>query len=254
MSQSVHDRLKEVRQRQDLSLPRPPNFNDTFIKRDGTETPLVLRPYQQQMVVHLLAMKRFVVGDDCGLGKTIESIAALCQLWKRDPDLKVVVLTKKSSIPQWEDEFGKFTSGINVFVAIGTPKKRGKAHDAWEQASGPTVLIQGYSSACNDFGRLQHWEGYTLIMDEVTVVTSPQNLPPLRKPGSPVLGTHRDLDQEQLDGGLRHLQGRRAHLVPDVQKRLHEQLLHHPDAASSQRSASADDRWLQRTGHRTVPG
>jgi SNF2 family DNA or RNA helicase len=173
MSQSVHERLKEVRERRDLALPRPPNFRETFLKRDGVEEPLVLRPYQQQMVVHLLAMKRFVVGDDCGLGKTIESIAALCQLWKRDPNLKAVVLTKKSSVPQWESEFDRFTSGVNVFVATGTPKKRGKAQDAWEEASGPTVLIQGYSSACNDFGRLQHWQGYTLIMDEVTVVKTP---------------------------------------------------------------------------------
>jgi SNF2 family DNA or RNA helicase len=173
MSQSVHERLKEVRQRQDLALPCPPNFRETFLKRDGSEAPLVLRPYQQQMVVHLMAMKRFVVGDDCGLGKTIESIAALCQLWKRDPNIKVVVLTKKSSVPQWESEFERFTAGVNVLVAVGTPKKRAKAHDAWEQSTGPTVLIQGYSSACNDFGTLQHWEGYTLIMDEVTVVKTP---------------------------------------------------------------------------------
>ena len=72
---TVHERLKEVRERQDLALPCPPNFRETFLKRDGSEAPLVLRPYQQQMVVHLMAMKRFVVGDDCGLGKTIESIA-----------------------------------------------------------------------------------------------------------------------------------------------------------------------------------
>jgi SNF2 family DNA or RNA helicase len=173
MTQSVHERLKEVRQRQDLALPCPPNLRETFAKRDGSEAPLVLRPYQQQMVVHLMAMKRFVVGDDCGLGKTIESIAAMCQLWKRDPDIKVVVLTKKSSVPQWEAEFERFTSGVNVQVAIGTPKKRSKAHDTWEQSTGPTVLIQGYSSACNDFGTLQHWEGYTLILDEVTVVKTP---------------------------------------------------------------------------------
>lgn len=173
MSTSVHERLREVRTRQDLALPRPPNFRETLTKRDGTEVPIVLRPYQQQMVVHLMAMKRFVVGDDCGLGKTIESIAALCQLWKRDPDMKVVVLTKKSSVPQWTSEFAKFTQGVEVFTATGSPKKRVKAHDAWEQATGPTVLVQGYSSACNDFGRVQHWTGHTLIMDEVTVVKTP---------------------------------------------------------------------------------
>jgi SNF2 family DNA or RNA helicase len=109
MSASVHDRLKAVRQKQDIVLPRPPNFREKLIRRNGSEVPIVLRPYQIQMVVHLMAMRRFIVGDDCGLGKTIESIAGLCQLWKRDPDMKVVILTKKSSVPQWESEFAKFT-------------------------------------------------------------------------------------------------------------------------------------------------
>jgi len=173
MSATLHERLKTVRERQDIALPRPPNFRETLIRRNGSEIPIVLRPYQIQMVVHLMAMKRFVVGDDCGLGKTIESIAGLCQLWQRDPDMKVIVLTKKSSVPQWESEFAKFTDGVTVLMAVGTPKKRSAAHEAWDQASGPTVLIQGYSSACNDFGRIQHWEGYTLILDEVTVVKTP---------------------------------------------------------------------------------
>tara|TARA_B100001094_G_C18128233_1_gene770714 strand:- start:8 stop:1591 length:1584 start_codon:yes stop_codon:yes gene_type:complete len=173
MSATVHERLKAVRERQDITLPRPPNFRETLIRRNGSEVPIVLRPYQIQMVVHLMCMRRFVVGDDCGLGKTIESIAGLCQLWKREPDMKVIVLTKKSSVPQWESEFDKFTDGVTVCMAVGTPKKRAKAQEAWEQATGPSVLIQGYSSACNDLGRIQHWEGYTLILDEVTVVKTP---------------------------------------------------------------------------------
>jgi len=125
------------------------------------------------MVVHILSVPRFVVGDDCGLGKTIESIAGLCQIWKRDPSHKVIVLTKKSSVPQWEDEFEKFTKGVEVFMAVGSPKKRIVAQKAWAETGGPSVLIQGYTSACNDFSTMQHWEGYTLILDEVTVVKNP---------------------------------------------------------------------------------
>lgn len=166
------EKLKKVREKQDLDLPRPPTLRDTFV-RYGKEYPLRLRPYQQQMVVHLMAMRRFIVGDDTGCGKTIETIAALCQIWKHEPDMKVVVLTKKSSVPQWESEFEKFTQGVQVLMAVGTPEQRARAHAAWEQASGPTVIIQGYTSACNDFTRLQHWGGHTLVMDEVTVVKTP---------------------------------------------------------------------------------
>lgn len=170
---SVYDKLKIVRTKHDIVLPSAPNFRATLKKRDGTEVPLTLRDYQTQMVVHLVSMNRFVVGDDTGLGKTIETIAALCQLWRRDPNIKVLVLTKKSSVTQWDDEFTRFTTGVKVFVADGGVTARAKLQSDWAKASGPCVLIQGYSSACNDLSKMQGWKNYILICDEATVFKSP---------------------------------------------------------------------------------
>jgi len=167
------EKLHAVREKSDLDLPRPPNLSETYVKRDGTVAPLVLRNYQQQMVVHLLAMTRFVVGDDTGLGKTIETIAALCYLWKNEPNLKVVVLTKKSSIDQWRKEFENFTRGVTVLNADVEAQKRKELHEQWETGTGPVVLVQGYTSACNDFTRIQKWENHVIIFDEATVFKSP---------------------------------------------------------------------------------
>jgi len=125
------------------------------------------------MVVHLLAMERFIVGDDTGLGKTVETIAALCLVWRKDPNRKVVVLTKKSSVSQWASEFERFTQGVHVILCIGGPQARKARHKEWEKSTGPTVLIQGYSSAGNDFSTLQHWEDYILVCDEATVFKNP---------------------------------------------------------------------------------
>ena len=86
-----------------LHAVRAPNLSKEVARR-GSTVPFVLRNYQKQMVVHMLAMKRFIVGDDTGLGKTVETIASLCHLWRKDPSRKVIVLTKKSSITQWESE------------------------------------------------------------------------------------------------------------------------------------------------------
>lgn len=169
----VFEKLWSVRSREDISLARPPNLREEIVNSRGETVPLELRPYQQQMVVHVLAIPRFVVGDDCGLGKTIESIAGLCHIWRKEPSMKVVVLTKKSSVPQWEDEFNKFTQGVGVMVAVGGVKKRELAQRKWQEHEGPAVLIQGYTSSCNDFNTMQHWEGQTLILDEVTVVKNP---------------------------------------------------------------------------------
>jgi SWI/SNF-related matrix-associated actin-dependent regulator of chromatin subfamily A member 5 len=170
---NAFEKLWSIRERQDISIPRPPNLRESVQNSRGDSVPLELRPYQQQMVVHALAVPRFVIGDDCGLGKTIESIAGLCHIWKKDPSMKVVVLTKKSSVPQWEDEFNKFTQGVKILVAVGGAKKREEAQKKWQEHEGPVVLVQGYTSACNDFGTIQHFEGHTLVLDEVTVVKNP---------------------------------------------------------------------------------
>jgi len=171
---SLQEKLRQVRECRNITLPCPPNLRTSFRKRDGSEVPLVLRPYQKQMVVHLVNMDRFVVGDDCGLGKTLESIAALCHLWTKDPNTKALVLTKKSSIAQWQGEFDKFTRGIEVLAATGTPTQRGKAQALWEAAAGPTVLIQGYQSAQKDFSALSALSGFILILDDASVVKNPE--------------------------------------------------------------------------------
>jgi len=170
---TLHEKLKLVREKQDINLPATPYLKDQIRKRDGTFIPLDLRGYQKQMVVHLLAMNRFIVGDDTGLGKTVETIAALAQIWNKDPSVKAVILTKKSSVPQWAAEFDRFTQGVQVLTCVGDPLQREAMHKVWDQATVPTVLIQGYSSACNDFRRLQHWKGYVLVCDEATVFKNP---------------------------------------------------------------------------------
>jgi len=172
--QQTHEKLKAIRERQDLSLKPTPLLKETFLALDGKERDLNLRYYQVQMVLHLLAMKRFIVGDDTGLGKTLESIAALCYLWQMKPDTKAIVLTKKSAVQQWaKDGFGKFTTGVNVIVCKGTPTQRKKAYRAYSEATGPTVLIMGYRSAVQDIKLIQNWKDYVLIADEATVFKTP---------------------------------------------------------------------------------
>jgi len=55
-------------------------------------------------------MPRFVLGDAVGLGKTVDCIAAACYIKDRYPGVKVIVLTTKSTVFQWEDEFQRFST------------------------------------------------------------------------------------------------------------------------------------------------
>ena len=77
----AYTKLKKVREDSELQIRNSTYLKDKITLLDGREIDFQLRYYQAQMVVHLLTMRRFVVGDDTGLGKTLEAIASLCYLW-----------------------------------------------------------------------------------------------------------------------------------------------------------------------------
>lgn len=169
----TYEKLKKIRERKNLSLRANAYLRDSFTAPDGSEKELKFRYYQVQAILHLMSMKRFVLGDDTGLGKTAITIGALCYLWEGNPDLKVIILTTKSAVPQWKEEFEKFSVGINAIISSGTPKKRMEAYQTFEHSTGPTALISGYRSMVADISDLQHLKGFILVTDEATAFKNP---------------------------------------------------------------------------------
>ena len=105
MNDKLYKKLKDIRTRKDLTLRPTKYLKSTFTGFDGEEHQLKLRYYQIQGILHLACMRRFLLGDDCGLGKTIQSITALCFLWEQDPKLKGLVLTLDSYYLQYKLDF-----------------------------------------------------------------------------------------------------------------------------------------------------
>ena len=162
-------RLLKIRTQKDLKLRSTKHLKSTFTDYAGVERPLTIRYYQVQGILHLMVMKRFLLGDDTGLGKTLQAIAALCYTWEKEPGRKAIILTTKSATRQWAQEFARFTTGVRVIICKGTPQQRSQARRLFEQNTGdPTVMIMGYRSAVQDFTALQNWQGYVLITDEAT--------------------------------------------------------------------------------------
>jgi SWI/SNF-related matrix-associated actin-dependent regulator 1 of chromatin subfamily A len=167
-------KLKQIRVRKDLKYPKVKYLKETYTDFAGEERPLVIRYYQVQGIMHLMLMKRFLLGDDTGTGKTLESIGALCVIWEKEPQWKVIVLTTKSATRQWADEFTKFTRGVRVLVCKGNPKQRDEARKMYLESKGPTVMIMGYRSACVDFTHMQNWKSHILITDEASAYKNPK--------------------------------------------------------------------------------
>mgnify|MGYP002638644769 CR=1 FL=1 len=171
---SVQQKLAKIRTRTDLKIRPTTLLKQTFTDFDGSEKPLRIRYYQIQGMLHLILMKRFLLGDDTGLGKTLEAIGALCYIWEKDPNRKVVIFTTKSAVPQWVGEFSKFTTGVKAIICKGTPSQREQARRMWESAKGPAVIVMGYRSAVQDIRHIQSWSDFILITDEATAYKNPK--------------------------------------------------------------------------------
>lgn len=105
---------------------------------------------------------------------TIQGISALSYLWDKEPNQKAIVLTTKSAVHQWRDEFRKFAvPSINLITVQGTPVQRKKQYAEFEAATGPTVLIMGYRAAVQDFTLMQKYMSYILMLDEATAFKTP---------------------------------------------------------------------------------
>lgn len=117
----TYSKLLEIRERQDLTLRPLRYLKPTYTFHDGSERPLSIRYYQVQGILHLILMARFVLGDDTGVGKSLEAIVALCYLWEKNPQQKVIILTDMSAVWQWVAEIARFTTGVHALAYMGDP-------------------------------------------------------------------------------------------------------------------------------------
>lgn len=157
----TYKRLKEVRASTTVSLKPTPLLRDRIVGLDGEEQPFALRYYQVQGVFHMLTLKRMILGDDTGLGKTLETITTLCYLWSKEPENRVIVVAPKSAIRQWASEINKFTTGFKVFLASDGATQKGESpvdarrrvYEAWARcpASERPVLIVNYALLVRDW-------------------------------------------------------------------------------------------------------
>jgi len=152
----AYEQLKKVRDSKTVALKPISRLKDTIIGFDGKPQPFKLRYYQVQGAFHLMLMKRLVLGDGTGLGKTIEGIAALAYLWEKEPNNKVIVVAPKSALRQWAKEIKRFTNGVTPILATGDVSERKAAYQAFLKApTGPNdpkvVLIMNYAIMIRDW-------------------------------------------------------------------------------------------------------
>jgi intein/homing endonuclease len=118
-------------------------FYDPIVKIEAGET--------EVMDIEVDDPAHCFVGNGVINHNTLQALGAMCYLWERDPQTKVMVVCPKSAIRQWASEVDRFTTGVKVFVATGTPQARVKAYNEWASYDGPALIVMNYHSLVKDW-------------------------------------------------------------------------------------------------------
>lgn len=144
--ESYLEELRSLRSRNDLVLKPNPYLKENIVN--------MLRPYQAVGLMNLLMQPRMCLGDDTGLGKTLQLLASISYVWYKEPEYIPIVVTTKSAIYQWSAETSKFMSNMRTIVIDGSPSERQELYDEFfglDHKTDPrTILIISYDNLARD--------------------------------------------------------------------------------------------------------
>jgi len=129
MSVELLERIRQTRAKQDIILKPSPYLRDSYTDEYGEDHPVKIRNYQSQGILNLLQMERMVLGDDTGLGKTLEMLSTIGYVWMKEPEYVPIIVTTKSALFQWEDETKKFMQNMEAVTVSGEPFKRHRSYE-----------------------------------------------------------------------------------------------------------------------------
>ena len=124
VSPALLETIRQIRTKQDLKLRPSPYLRDKYVDEYGDERPVALRNYQAQGVMNMLQMERMLLGDDTGLGKTLEVLSTIGYVWMKEPEYVPIIITTKSALFQWEGETKRFMQGMEAVTVHGLPFER----------------------------------------------------------------------------------------------------------------------------------
>lgn len=122
--QDVITKIREIRALESPELKPSPYLRETYVDEYGDRCPVVLRNYQKSGIMNMLMVPRFLLGDDCGLGKTLEVLNTVGYVWLKEPEYIPIVIAKKSALHQWGTEVKRFLNGMNTITVEGQPFER----------------------------------------------------------------------------------------------------------------------------------
>lgn len=116
--------LRAIRLKEEMTIKPSPYLKDRYVNDNGEEAEVVVRNYQKIGIMNLLMVPWTLLGDDTGLGKTLEVLSAIGYVWLKEPEYVPVIITTKSALFQWEAETQRFMKDMECVTVCGEPFRR----------------------------------------------------------------------------------------------------------------------------------
>jgi len=103
----------------------------------------------------MLMVERMILGDDTGLGKTLQVLSTIGYIWMKEPEYVPIVFTKKSALFQWADETSRFMHNMEAVTVDGEPYERQVIYEDFFLNHDPSkkkLLILTYDMVLRDAG------------------------------------------------------------------------------------------------------
>jgi len=123
--------------------------------------------YEKRGIMMMLLSDSMVLGDDVGLGKTLQAIIAFSYLKHVHPDMRAVVFTEKATLFQWQKEIAWLCPNMRVDVVTAVTHKDMKERKEALLAD-RDMLITTYSTLYGCLDELMRGLGpkFEIIADE----------------------------------------------------------------------------------------
>jgi len=132
--------------------------------------------YQKRGILMMLFRKRMILGDDVGLGKTLESIIHFTFLKSANPITRAVIFTEKIGLDQWQQEFEDHTIGISTEIITTETHRDSKWRSKALEFCKADVIISTYPLIYKHRYPLIRGLGdrYVVYADEPSYVSNPE--------------------------------------------------------------------------------
>lgn len=154
-------------------------------KKDNETVEPTIKPpikgnlYRHQVKAYNFALERFENGKavaflmDMGTGKTITTIALIGALNSQKRIGKVLVVSPKSIVGVWEEEFQKFADFRYALTILDGTIAKKKAAFGYMNGSALQVIVVNYESAWRLESEIAKWQPDMIVCDESSKIKNP---------------------------------------------------------------------------------